>query len=157
MFTLTQGSQAGLFPVKGQCKRLCSDLFRVLVSSSFFLSGNISIGHNSKMPWAITIKLGHNNNDPLPFISHDPQGSKGHTGVTGVKSVISFKSFQLKQKMSNYDIVLAYASSQVSAQMLPIEKKFKGHQGSLPGQNWKYFKKSISAKCRVVELFYLHR
>ena len=68
-------------------------------------------------------------------MSHDLERSKGHAGVTGVKSVISFKSFQLKQKMSNYDIVLAYASSQVSAQMLPIEKKFKGHQGSLPGQN----------------------
>ena len=98
MFTLTQGSQAGLFPVKGQCKRLCSDLFRVLVLSFFFLSGNISIGHNSKMPWAITIKLGHNNNDPLPFMSHDPQGSKGHTGVTGVKSVISFKNFSTQTK-----------------------------------------------------------
>ena len=144
--------------ISGQ-RSMQAAVFRSLQSSSsfFLLSGNISIGHNSKMPWAITIKLGHNNNDPLPFISHDPQGSKGHTGVTGVKSVISFKSFQLKQKMSNYDIVLAYASSQVSAQMLPIEKKFKGHQGSLPGQNWKYFQKSISAKLRVVELFYLHR
>ena len=36
MFTLTQGSQAGLLPVKGQCKRLCLDLFRVLVLSFFF-------------------------------------------------------------------------------------------------------------------------
>ena len=68
-------------------QQLCSVLLAVLV-----LSGNTSISHNFNMLQAqhssSHTKLGHNNNDHLPFMSHDLQGSKGHTGVTEVKSVI---------------------------------------------------------------------
>ena len=76
---------------------------------------------------AISTKLGHNNNDHLPFMSHDLEGSKGHVGVTEVKSVIFFKKFQLKEKKSNCDVVWAYELSLDCAQNLSKRKILKGH------------------------------
>ena len=76
---------------------------------------------------AISTKLGHNNNDHLPFMSHDLEGSKGHAGVTEVKSVIFFKKFQLKEKKSNCDVVWAYQLSLDCAQNLSKRKIVKGH------------------------------
>ena len=86
--------------------------------------------HNSNMLWAIPTKLGHNNNDHLPFMSHDLEGSKGHAGVTGSKVWFCYKKFQLQQKESNRDEILAHELSLACAQKLIVKlnsKVIKGH------------------------------
>ena len=94
------------------------------------ISVNISIDHNSNMLWAIPTKLGHNNNQHLPFMSHDLEGSKGHAGVTGLKIWFYYKTFQLQQKASNRDEILAHELSLACAQKLNLKlnsKVIKGH------------------------------
>ena len=62
-------------------------------------------------------------------MSHDFEGSKGHTGVTEVKSVIFLKKFQLQQKSSICDVIRAYELSSASAQKLFVELNSKVHKG----------------------------
>ena len=82
------------------------------------------------MLWAIPTKLGHNNNEHLPFMSHDLEGSKGHAGVTGLKIWFYYKTFQLQQKASNRDEIVAHELSLACAQKLNLKlnsKVIKGH------------------------------
>ena len=92
------------------------------------ISVNISIDHNSNMLWAIPTKLGHNNNQHLPFMSHDLEGSKGHAGVTGLKIWFYYKTFQLQQKNKqsgwNFGTWIIFSlCTKVKASKI----KFKGH------------------------------
>ena len=54
---------------------------------------------------AIATKLGHNNSQHLPFMSHDFEGSKGHVGVTEVKFDFSYKMLLLHRNAINWDVI----------------------------------------------------
>ena len=112
------------------------------------LSFNISIDHNSNMLLAIATKLSHNNNQHLPFMSHDLGHSKGQAGVTEVKSVNFFKKFQLKQKTSYFDVVRVYESSLVGALSLFIGKSSKVIKGHFRVKFKNIFKKSLKINGR---------
>ena len=75
-------------------------------------------------------------------MSHDLQESKGQTGVTEVKNMIFFKKFQLQQKTSNWNEILAHEWSLACAQKLLNEKKLKVNKGHFRVKFENIFKKS---------------
>ena len=76
---------------------------------------------------AILTKLGHNNNDHLPFMSPNFEGVKGHVGVKRSNLRFSGKTFQLNYVLRFFHEIWDGASSEHSLQKLSNEKKIKGH------------------------------
>ena len=112
-------------------------------------SGNTSISHNFNMLQAISTKLGHNNNDHLPFMPHYFQGSKGHTKVTGVKSVICYKKFQLQNDNSDLNQTWSQEPLRDWLQNLSNEKNLRDQMGHFRVKFENIFKKSlkIAGRC----------
>ena len=83
------------------------------------------------------------------------KGQKVTQGSQGSKVWFCYKKFQLQQKSKQLGWDLGIVLSMCTKVKLKI--KFKGHQGSLPGQIRKYFQKIIKNQGKVLEVFYLHR
>ena len=135
------------------------ECFRTLVLSFFFLA-TLQLAIISKC-----FKLLPSNLDTMTMTtSHlchmTLRGQKVIQRSQGSKVWFCYKKFQLQQKASNCDEIWAYELSLACAQKLFVELNSKVIKGDFRvkfEKNLTNIQKSISAECKVVESFYLHR